>query len=108
MAHSLKRKTVQVSNPQKLIRAVEDKDLNAFKDALNDPLVNVNAYDVAIDSSIFDKILRTPFSMEFIQACAEKGHLNAVRIPKFYLMTTFLMTNYLFLGIFCSAIFVMP
>lgn len=108
MAHSLRRKTVQVSNPQKLIRAVEDKDLNAFKDALNDPLVNVNAYDVAIDSSIFDKILRTPFSSEFITACADKGHLNAVRNLKFYLRSTFLVTNFLFLGIFCSAVFVMP
>lgn len=59
--------------PQKIIESVVKKDLNAFKAALNDPSV-----DVTFGYTVFERILKIPKSPEFINACAEKGILNAV------------------------------
>jgi hypothetical protein len=56
-----------------LMSAFMKKDLEAFRYALDNRRADPNLVDPKIDMTIFEKVLMTPKSTEFINACIEHG-----------------------------------
>lgn len=49
------------------------KDIEAFRNALESRRADPNLVDPKIDMTIFEKVLMSPKSSEFIKACIEHG-----------------------------------
>lgn len=49
------------------------KDIEAFRNVLNQRAADPNLVDPKLEMTIFEKILKTPKSREFIDACIKHG-----------------------------------
>lgn len=67
-------------DPMRVIRALNEKDLDKFKNAIDDPLIDINLLDGEDGLSVFERVCKHPHSAEFIEACAKKKNVNSVRI----------------------------